>query len=565
MYFFAFLGNVIDGPVMWLLTPPDGGWESSELIAMNKIALLPALIIVLRPWFWPALAACWILWHPMRMNGGQWFFFGWDQMIDEIGFLTCILSVTLTLYDDIEVESDGEAAVVEHVEEKKEEPSTQQWLLQEASAQKSEGHEEPAVHKEVAADAALRSRRSRQSPKQAIASSAFAWDILWTSTSPSKSSASFRKCSQVVDWCRILAELSMTLAAFRLFLAAGLLKMRRGSACWKTLTCLYDHYETQPMPNLLSWAFQNYTPQAMLSVMQWFAIDLCECIVPFFLLSFVLSMGPLGILHRQLLQRKEWFLRLPAKVPGRLLASVFIMIFVFGMFIGGNYAFLHPLAIVSLIASMSTVQGTAVIRKRESKPVMLYRSLMPWLLLPLLLFAFLPSLRAYAWLWSGQERLGFLEPLMQSGVVRYAESLNLGIPYNHHAYFAGAVHQRKEMVLLADVGDGFVEVDVPYKVGRVDRMPLQTSPLHRRFAWQWWFIGLGQDPSWLVNFMELLCNKNDIAWQAVEYNNKVHSQLHKLRRVAAQMYQYHFSKPGSAAWWERVELSRRQRIELSCK
>ena len=51
-----------------------------------------------------------------------------------------------------------------------------------------------------------------------------------------------------------------------------------------------------------------------------------------------------------------------------------------------------------------------------------------------------------AWLWSGQERLGFLEPLMQSGVVRYAESLNLGIPYNHHAYFAGAVHQRKEQL-----------------------------------------------------------------------------------------------------------------------
>ena len=40
---------MIDGPVMWLLTPPDGGWESSELIAMNKIALLPALIAVLRP------------------------------------------------------------------------------------------------------------------------------------------------------------------------------------------------------------------------------------------------------------------------------------------------------------------------------------------------------------------------------------------------------------------------------------------------------------------------------------------------------------------------------------
>lgn len=149
------------------------------------------------------------------------------------------------------------------------------------------------------------------------------------------------------------------------------------------------------MPNFAAWMFHNYTPRPMLSIMQWFAINLCECIVPFFLLSFMLSMGPLGLLHRQLLQRKEWFLRLPAKIPGRFLASIVIVIFVFGMFVGGNYAFLHPLAIVSLIASMGTVQGGAVITKRESKAMMMYRSLMPWLVLPVLLFAFLPSLRAF--------------------------------------------------------------------------------------------------------------------------------------------------------------------------
>lgn len=33
---------------------------------------------------------------------------------------------------------------------------------------------------------------------------------------------------------------------------------------------------------------------------------------------------------------------------------------------------------------------------------------------------------------------------MESQFVRQAERLNLGIPYNHHAYFAGAVHQRNE-------------------------------------------------------------------------------------------------------------------------
>ncbi len=38
---------------------------------------------------------------------------------------------------------------------------------------------------------------------------------------------------------------------FRLELGAGLIKMR-GDRCWRDLTCLYYHHETQPMPNPLS-------------------------------------------------------------------------------------------------------------------------------------------------------------------------------------------------------------------------------------------------------------------------------------------------------------------------
>lgn len=114
--------NVIDGPVMWLLTPPRG-WDSAQLVAWNKMALLPSVIVFLRPgchqilletneascfvgwlrpWFWPALAVCWIIWYQTHSSGGPWFYFGWDAMMDEIGFLACILSITLTLYDDIE-------------------------------------------------------------------------------------------------------------------------------------------------------------------------------------------------------------------------------------------------------------------------------------------------------------------------------------------------------------------------------------------------------------------------------------------------------------------------------
>lgn len=43
---------------------------------------------------------------------------------------------------------------------------------------------------------------------------------------------------------------------FRVEFGAGLIKMR-GDACWRELTCLDFHHETQPMPGPLSWFFHH--------------------------------------------------------------------------------------------------------------------------------------------------------------------------------------------------------------------------------------------------------------------------------------------------------------------
>ena len=48
---------------------------------------------------------------------------------------------------------------------------------------------------------------------------------------------------------------------FRIMFGAGLIKLR-GDPCWRDLTCLDYHYETQPMPNPLSWYF-HWAPQWM--------------------------------------------------------------------------------------------------------------------------------------------------------------------------------------------------------------------------------------------------------------------------------------------------------------
>ena len=44
--------------------------------------------------------------------------------------------------------------------------------------------------------------------------------------------------------------------AFRVEFGAGLIKLR-GDRCWRTLTCMEWHHETQPMPNPLSWFFHH--------------------------------------------------------------------------------------------------------------------------------------------------------------------------------------------------------------------------------------------------------------------------------------------------------------------
>ena len=54
----------------------------------------------------------------------------------------------------------------------------------------------------------------------------------------------------------VLAMWLARLLLFRLEFGAGLIKLR-GDSCWRDLTCLYYHHETQPMPGPLSWFFHH--------------------------------------------------------------------------------------------------------------------------------------------------------------------------------------------------------------------------------------------------------------------------------------------------------------------
>ena len=57
----------------------------------------------------------------------------------------------------------------------------------------------------------------------------------------------------------ILVILLVRWLLFRVEFGAGLIKIR-GDACWRNLTCLNYHHETQPMPGPFSWCFHRLPP-----------------------------------------------------------------------------------------------------------------------------------------------------------------------------------------------------------------------------------------------------------------------------------------------------------------
>src|SRR6516162_6186183 len=71
--------------------------------------------------------------------------------------------------------------------------------------------------------------------------------------------ASFMGPSRVQS--SVIPVLILRWMLFRTEFGAGLIKLRH-DRCWRDLTCLFYHYETQPLPNPLSWHF-HHLPKIM--------------------------------------------------------------------------------------------------------------------------------------------------------------------------------------------------------------------------------------------------------------------------------------------------------------
>src|SRR5947209_17527029 len=127
---------------------------------------------------------------------------------------------------------------------------------------------------------------------------------------------------------------------FRIMIGADLIKLR-GDPCWRDLTCLYYHYETQPIPNPIS-RYLHFAPH-------WFQKfgtawnHFIELVVPWF------SFGPRTARH----------------IAGVLLVSFQIV-----LIISGNLSFLNYVTIIPFLACfddtlLRRILPQAIVRRAE--------------------------------------------------------------------------------------------------------------------------------------------------------------------------------------------------------
>src|SRR5881394_1508061 len=136
---------------------------------------------------------------------------------------------------------------------------------------------------------------------------------------------------------------------FRIMVGAGLIKIR-GDECWRDLTCMFYHYETQPIPSAIS-RYLHFAPQ-WFHKLETLWNHFVELIVPWF------SFGPRTARH---------------------IAGILLVTFQIFLIISGNLSFLNYLTIIPFLACFDDTLLRHVLPKRivaraeraaqESKPL----------------------------------------------------------------------------------------------------------------------------------------------------------------------------------------------------
>jgi Lipase maturation factor len=322
----------------------------------------------------------------------------------------------------------------------------------------------------------------------------------------------------------LVPVLALRWMLFRTELGAGLIKLRH-DRCWRELTCLYYHYETQPLPNPLSWYFHRL-PQWMHRFSVLFS-HLVQVLVPF------------GLFAPQ---------------PFASIAGGLIIFHQLWLIISGNYSWLNWLTVALGFSAFNDPMLAGVV------PVVMPPATEPSLAMTVLLYAIAAATVALSF----QPALNLFSPDQKMNY-----SYNRFHLVNTYGAFGSVTRKRYEIVIegtdepIMNDRTTWREYGFKAKPGDPRRMPPQVAPYHLRLDWLMWFLPFsvmvtesgiltaGYEP-WFMRLIRKLL-ENDSPTLGLLRGNPFPEN--PPRFIRALFYEYHYTtwreKRETGAWWTR--------------
>ncbi|HXB59340.1 MAG TPA: lipase maturation factor family protein [Candidatus Acidoferrales bacterium] len=311
---------------------------------------------------------------------------------------------------------------------------------------------------------------------------------------------------------------------FRVMFGAALIKLR-GDSCWRDLTALYYHFETQPIPGPLSRAF-SFLPHWELKIGVLFNF-LAELVMPLF----------------------AFYPRL-----ARYIAGVIMILFQITLILSGNLSFLNWLTIIPALACFddqfwSKILPKPLVQRATTAAATASSS---------------RQMRRVAWGVAGI--IAFLSIWPVTNMISSRQIMNTSFDplnlVNTYGAFGSVGKVRYNVVFqgtdAATPDDHAQWREYPYLALPValDKRPPQIAPYQPRLDWQMWFAAMNtpNEYRWTLHLVWKLLH-NDPGALGLFAGNPFPDK--PPRYIRAVLYTYAFAPPGNPAhlWWTRQQLS----------
>ncbi|MDZ7691483.1 MAG: lipase maturation factor family protein [Balneolaceae bacterium] len=301
---------------------------------------------------------------------------------------------------------------------------------------------------------------------------------------------------------------------FRVEFGAGLIKMR-GDQCWRDLTCLNYHHQTQPLPNPLSRYF-HLLPEPLHKAETFFNHAVQLVII--------------------------WGLFFPQPVSS--ISAALIMLSQGYLIISGNYSWLNWLTLSLGFSGFSDgiIQQIFSITPPETIPIPAYYSVV---LIVLGIAVVLMSIQPVKNMLSSSQMMNF--------------SFNPLHLVNTYGAF-GSVTKTRYEIIIEGTNDRQIspqtewkEYEFKGKPGNPARRSPQVSPYHLRLDWQMWFaaMSLASRNPWLQRLVVQLLEGDD-ATEKLLKNVPFDTPPKYIR---ARLFEYEYTtieeRQTSGNWWKR--------------